>query len=137
MGEDAGVTFMQGVEGASTLVLDALLQVSGAKAAIGDNHYLGAVTGGMLGGGQQQQQTPSSSSAQFVARGVMHTPLHTTICTLDHPPVIILLIISSLVCSIAVICPGSPSTQRRGGVRLGRRSGRFVYVAWSRRWLRL
>ena len=78
MGEDAGVTFMQGVEGASTLVLDALLQVSGAKAAIGDNHYLGAVTGGMLGGGQQHQQTPSSSSAQFVARGVIHTPLQTS-----------------------------------------------------------
>jgi hypothetical protein len=130
MGEDTGVTFMQGVEGASTLVLDALLQVSGAKAAIGDNQYLGTVTGGMLGGGHQQQ-TPSSSSAQATARRVMHKPIHTSqyVLTTILPSAIILLIHFSSSCLIAVVCPGLPSAQRRGGIRLGRRYSRFVYDA--------
>ena len=76
MGEAAGVTFMQGVGGASTLVLDALLQVS-----MGDNKaYLDAVTGGMLGGGgggggggqQQQQQTSSSGVTRTCTYILIH-----------------------------------------------------------------
>ena len=69
-GNNSSMAFLQGVGGASTLVLDALMQ-AGAK-AMGGDPYLGTMTGGMLG----VQQQPSSSSSQAMAHKVTHTYIH-------------------------------------------------------------